>query len=264
MKTGIRASFAFIPNQDSMFGRLRRIGARVMASTLLAASLLPCSAQTFLFDFGGANTTINGPSPDDPVNYWNNVGLTVGQSNTGQLLNLVTTDNSVTSVGLMMISRFNGANENGTLTSTLYPSDATRDSLFGNTELFSGSANIFPSFKLTGLNPATAYNFTFYASRTGATDNRETGYTLTGGNTGFAALNASANENNFVTAFGINPSASGEITIAIAPTANNVNQYHFTYLGVMQVQAVPEPSVFALLAGGGLLLLCRRMGRNQL
>ena len=54
-----------------------------------------------------------------------------------------------------------------TSSSTVYPINATRDSLFGNTEVFNGVSNIFPSFKLTGLDTQTVYSFSFYASRTG-------------------------------------------------------------------------------------------------
>ncbi|MHC4207260.1 MAG: hypothetical protein ACYSTT_21610 [Planctomycetota bacterium] len=86
-----------------------------------------------------------------------------------------------------------------------------------------------------------AYDFTFYASRMGARDNRETGYTVTGANTGFAALNPSFNEEQFVMVAGIEPDSTGQITIELAPTANNVNSYHFTYLGVLKVE--PKPPV---------------------
>ncbi len=256
---------AQLQRRPSNTARPPHIWALVAFAALFAVSQVPCGAQTFLFDFGSTTyTTGNGAAPaDDPVNFWNNVTTTVGQSDTGSLLNLITTDNSVTSVGLMMLSRFNGANEAGTQASTLFPSDATRDSLFGNTELFSGLANVFPSFKLIGLDPAGTYDFTFYASRLSVTDNRETGYTLTGANAGFAALNASANVDNFATALGIAPTAEGEITIAIGPTANNVNANHFTYLGVMEMSVVPEPSSFALLIGGAVLLTSLRR-KNRL
>jgi hypothetical protein len=65
--------------------------------------------------------------------------------------------------------------------------NATRDSLFGNTEVFNNLSNIFPQFKLTNLDSTKAYNFTFYASRTGVGDVRETGDTVTGGTSGISA-----------------------------------------------------------------------------
>ena len=99
-------------------------------------------AQTFLLDFGAAAnnfTTTTGPSPDDPVNFWNNVPEAIGASPTlGGLFDLVTKTNEVSDIDLLMLSRFNGSNLNGTQASSLYPIDATRDSLFGNTEVFGG------------------------------------------------------------------------------------------------------------------------------
>jgi hypothetical protein len=142
--------------------------------------------------------------------------------------------------------------------STLYPSNATRDSLFGNTELFGGLTNVFPQFKLSNLNPSETYTFTFYASRNGVGDNRETGYTVQGGNSGFAALNPANNIDTFATLAGITPDGAGEITISLAPTANNNNANHFTYLGVLKIESIPEPAALTLLAGSLLLLPRRR------
>lgn len=193
-------------------------------------------AQALLFDFGASATpTGNGPSPDDPANYWNNVTDSIGGTVNAQVSNLVATDNTPTGMNLVILSRFNGSNTNGTLASTLFPPDATRDSLFGNTETFSGLSNIFPKFKLTGLDPLLTYDFTFYASRTGVSDNRETTYTVAGSNSGLGTLNAANNSDAFVTVPGIAPTASGEITISLAPSAKNNNANHFTYLGVMKV-----------------------------
>jgi lysophospholipase L1-like esterase len=188
--------------------------------------------KALLFDFGSSDT----PTNNDSANAWNNVTQGVGCSDTGRLASLVDVENVPTNIDLVMIRRFNGANTNGTLASTVFPPDATRDSLFGNTESFSGLANVFPSFKLTGLDPLLTYDFTFYASRMSVGDNRETGYTVAGASSGFAALSPSVNVDRFVTVTGIEPDSEGQITIDLAPTANNVNSYHFTYLGVMKVE----------------------------
>jgi len=204
-------------------------GNEIVAGTTVTGQV---RLEVLLFDFGSSNT----PTNDDPDNAWNNVTQSVGSSDAGRLAALVDVENIPTNIGLVMIRRFNGANTNGTLASTAFPQDATRDSLFGNTALFSGLADVFPSFKLTGLDPLLAYDFTFYASRMSVSDNRETGYTITGANSGFAALNPSANEEKFVTVTGIEPDSAGQITIDLAPTANNVNSNHFTYLGVMKVE----------------------------
>jgi hypothetical protein len=157
----------------------------------------------------------------------------------GRLSNLVTTSNRSTGQSLVMLSRFQNVNETGTLSFPIWPQDATRVSLYGNTEIYDGLANVFPAFKLTGLNPRLRYNFTFYASRMGANDNRETGYTVRGANSGFAALNPANNITNRAAVTGIQPDRNGEISVHLGPTPNNNNTNHFTYLGVMKVSVTP-------------------------
>ncbi|MBN1505418.1 MAG: hypothetical protein JW955_01160 [Sedimentisphaerales bacterium] len=207
-------------------------GNEIPAGTTITGELHP---QVLLIDFG-ASATPTTSETDDPVNSWNNVTDSIGGSTGGLLRNLVTTENVATDIGLEIVSRFNGANTNGTLASKQFPASATRDSLFGNTETFSGLADVFPKFKLTDLDPLLTYDFTFYASRLGVSDFRETGYSVSGGNTGFAVLNASGNVDNVVTVSGIRPDASGAITISLTPTSRNNNANHFTYLGAMRVE----------------------------
>ena len=219
---------------------MRRVLRTAIATILMAAGTLPSGAQTMFFDFGSAaNATIRGAAGGDPVNYWNNVTDTIGMNPIGMLTNIVTADNSPTSIGLAIVSRFNGANENGTQASTLFATNATRDSLYGNTEIWNSLTNIFPSFKLTGLNIATVYNFTIYASRTGVGDNREAGYGIVGASSNYVTFNPANNVNGFTNVDGLVPDANGEITISMSPTANNNNAYHFTYLGVLKVDAIP-------------------------
>ncbi len=190
--------------------------------------------EILLVDFGSGST----PTETDANTAWNNI-TSVGVSDSGQLLNLVTVDDRTTDIDLVMLSRFNGANQSGTPASALFPADATRDSLFGNTRTFSDLGNVTPRFKLSGLDPLLTYDFTFYASRMGVDDNRETQYTVTGGNTETTVLNAAVNINNSTTVTGIEPDTAGEITISLAPGANNTNGYHFIYLGVMKVEPSP-------------------------
>src|SRR5690606_1889772 len=105
------------------------------------------------------------------------------------------------------------SNENGTLSSRAYPMTATRDSLYGNTENFNGLSDIAPAFKLYGLDATATYSFTFFASRTGVTDNRETRFTVTGGEEKFADLDAANNQTNVVVISDIAPDGAAEITI---------------------------------------------------
>jgi hypothetical protein len=132
------------------------------------------------------------------------------------------------------------------MVSEIFPPNATRDSLYGNTEIFNEITNIFPRFKLTGLDPALSYNLTFYASRTGVGDNRSKLYTVEGATTATATLNVANNISNVVTVAAFAPDALGEITIGLTPAPANNNGNHFTYLGVLKVQ--PAQVVLEFLA----------------
>ena len=88
---------------------------------------------------------------------------------------------------------------------------------------------------MTGLDPATAYDLLFYASRMGVGDIRETRYTVTGASETIVDFNVSNNEFEVATAADVLPDSNGEITVALTPGPNNDNGNHFTYLGVMQI-----------------------------
>ena len=225
-------------------------GLEVSAGTTLEGMAPVVGPQTILVDFGSASTTTeHGPAPEDPVRHWNNVAE-VGVTTGGQLAGLVTADNAPTGIGLVMLSRFNGANANGTLAGSPFPQEATRDSLFGNTEVFSGLSGIFPSFKLTGLDPALVYDLTFYASRTGVGDNRETLYSVVGALTNTVTLNAANNVTNTARLAGVLPAGSGELVVRLTPGPRNNNANHFTYLGVLRLDlALPRFTAIALEAG---------------
>ena len=187
--------------------------------------------RTFFFDFGGGTFS----HKDAHGNVWNNVSNGVADSDHGELINIVDSTGARSGMGIVMIRRFNGVNMSGTKYHSTFPLEATRDSFYANTEMFSGRSNVFPSFKLTGLDPFVAYTFSMYASRLNAGDNRETGYTFTGVNSGFAALNVAENVSEIAKVEPMIPTAAGEIVIEINPTKNNNNRYHFTYLGAMRI-----------------------------
>ncbi|HMO66299.1 MAG TPA: hypothetical protein PKE47_13930, partial [Verrucomicrobiota bacterium] len=151
---------------------LRRQAWAALIAGLVTFSPAPTHGNALLFDFGADGTqTVGGSSGE--VLHWNNVPAGTGADDFGLVPNLLLTDGNPTDISLEMVSRFNGANENGTTASGLYPASATRDSLYGNTELFGGLENVTPIFKLTGLPAGATYTLTFYASRTGVGDNRE-------------------------------------------------------------------------------------------
>lgn len=196
------------------------------------------NGKRLLFDFGAAGSPTE-TQETGPGLAWNNVPTAVGSDPAARVSGLVSTNGTATGTALQMLSRFNGANLNGATTSTVFPTTATQDSLFGNTAAFSGLSDLKPAFKLTGLDPSFSYSFTFYGSRTGVTDNRETRYTVKGATEAFADLNASANIDGVAKVDRIQPNASGEIEVAVTAGPNNNNGNRFTYLGAMKVDMAP-------------------------
>lgn len=204
-----------------------------------------------LLDFGSADLTSAEAGSPSGVTHWNNLTSTVGASPQGRLPNLVTADGTPTTHAWVMTSRFNGVNQNGTTTTTPFPTSATRDSMFGNTESFSGLANVTPAFRLTGLPLGVPHDLTFYASRTGVSDRRETRYTVTGASSAFADLDAANNVAGTARVLGMHPDGNGELAVALSPGPRNNNANHFVYLGLMVLEeAVPGGRVFFVDVGG--------------
>lgn len=219
-------------------------------------------AASILIDFGGATTTLNPGPNNDPIRYWNNVTTGIGTSNTGTLNNLVTTTNTSTGIDLRMSTRFTGTNSVGSTAFTDMPTNATNDSLFGNGGTHESHTNILPEFYFANLDITKTYHLTFFASRTSASDNRETLYTVTGDPDFIftTSLDAANNLNTTVTVWNITPNPDGEIWIKLTPGPNNNNSAKYIYLNTLELTAVPEPSLasLSLLSLIGLSLRRRR------
>lgn len=195
-------------------------------------------------DFGAADQ-LSGTAPMAGSEQWNNISPTVGAAAQARVANLVTTAGVPTTAAWVTTSRFNGANTSGTTAPAPFPSSATRDSLFGNTEVFSGLANLTPAFKITGLRPGMAHRLTFYASRLGASDNRETRYTVTGATTASVDLDVANNVAGTAEVPAMIPDSDGAIAVALAPGPRNNNANHFVYLGVLRLaEEVPGGRTF--------------------
>jgi lysophospholipase L1-like esterase len=195
----------------------------------------------FLFDFGSSSST-TGTQNAPTAAAWNNLTPVTAVTAGAKLESLVATNGAITTIDLQILSRFNGSNENGSTNASPFPTSATRDSLFGNTETFGGFENLTPSFKLVNLDPTGTYSFRFYASRLGVTDNRETRYTVQGATAGFADLNAANNVDGLAAVDNIRPNPQNEITISLTPGTNNDNPNHFTYLGVLEMSWTIQPA----------------------
>lgn len=214
----------------------------VMLCALATASVAP--AASMLFDFGhtGQQTLVSG---------WNNV-IYPNPDPPPTLFAVFDSDNNIVpGVTLEFVDQFfiNGApsqlgTESPSGDAAGYPVSATDDYFFGHTGAFAGGEdNQTGGFKLTGLDPSQAYDFTFMSSRTGVNDSRETMYTVTGANSDSGLLEAANNDSNVLTLPGIFPDGSNEIYVQVEAGPNNTNGNEFYYINLMEVTpTIPEPA----------------------
>lgn len=222
-----------------------------LAAALVGVVSQVSSAATMLFDFGnsGQQTLVNG---------WNNVLYPNPDPAPPLFAVFDSTGAVVPGVTLEFTDQFfiNGppsqlGTESPSGDAAAYPVSATDDYFFGHTGDFAGGAdNPTGAFKLTGLDQATLYDFTFMSSRTGVNDSRETAYLVTGANSANGLLEAANNDSEVLTLTGIVPDGNGEIEVTVSAGPNNTNGNEFYYINLMQVDTggqVPEPAAAALL-----------------
>ncbi len=194
----------------------------------LLSGLIPAYSQndTILIDFSvGSNFS------EDP---WNNfTSVDIGT----QLFQLKNSKNLSTNMSVEIIDKFNGVNQNGTTTpeKTLgMPITATRDSYYGNIELWGGITEPTGGFQFSGLNVDKDYTFILFASRMGVSDNRETKYKFAGNVTDSVYLDP-ANNSGSTVSMSMKPKEDGTLSLILSPGENNTNEYHFFYFTALKI-----------------------------
>ncbi len=213
------------------------------------------TAATVFVDFGETTQLTAG-------NYNN---IVVNSPTVHSIADMIDSTGANTGAGISISGFYPGSNSTGQTAPTgaaaVFAATATRDNMFGHTGPFSGNPDApLGTISLTGLSPSQTYDFTFFASRTGVSDNRETMYDVSGANAGVAFLNASNNVSNVVTVSGIQPTGAGTVSIGVSAGPNNNNGSKFYYLGAMMISSamVPEPTSALLASLAGIGLLFRR------
>lgn len=213
-------------------------------------------SQAVLIDFGpndGANGLITS-SPDAQGNYWNN--LTSGSSVPSglSLANLVSADNTPTSIGATITSGgwSNNGIQNGGLTApdALLLGDfavatATEDYFF-----VQGGDGTTGTLRLNGLNAGSTYNLSFFATRnTTAADIRTSRFSATDANglhvidlqTSGAGAGSSArpygNDDTMVSLTGLKPNVSGQINLTLTIVNGG-----FAYIGALEISETGNPT----------------------
>ncbi|TWU30426.1 PEP-CTERM sorting domain-containing protein [Bythopirellula polymerisocia] len=225
------------------------------------ATATPASAVTMSFDFGNNARLTN-------LSGWNDVFHASGSPTDTLFVVVDENGNAVPGVTLVETDPFyivgqpsQGGSESPSGAAAGFPVDATDDYYFGHTGAFGGGDdNPTGGFKLTGLDQNLAYDFTFFSSRTGVNDNRETAFSVTGANVGSGVIATSNNDSEVLSLNGITPDGNSEISIAVMAGPNNDNGNGFYYINLMQVStAIPEPTTGLLLAlAGGFAAFGRR------
>lgn len=173
-------------------------------------------------------------APDRTSEDWNNIT----DPEAGAIADLVNARGQSTGISIAITDPFNAINPDGLAAAPIldFADNAATDSFYGNTGIFEGKDEPTAGLTMSNLNPETAYTFTFYASRGGAGENRETQYTVEGEMTEIAALNASDNTANVAQVVDIYPKEDGTISVQIAAGENNAHALKFYYLNALKVQ----------------------------
>ncbi len=160
---------------------------------------------------------------------WNNTSKPTPSLN-DNFPNLLDETGSNSGVGLLITSPWqnlgNAVNTFGANTgnnSGVYPDNVMRTCYFTN--------DAVQTIRIYGLNPAYRYNFTFFGSRAGVSDDRSTVYTI---GTTSVTLNAANNSQNTVSINNQQSAGDGTLTLSLAKGATS----SFGYLNAMVVESI--------------------------
>ena len=230
--------------------KVRMILLNVVLSVALTAGA-QVQERTFYVDFGQNNVSGQGyktTGADKNKHYWNNIfGKGTGAPDKAypQTINLLTSDNKQTDLRLQLSSRFstNGYTNGGlqspsaALLGDLAIESATQDYIF----LEGGQDYGVINFK--GFDPAKAYRFHFFGSRT-ATDTRAADFELSGENiwkgelvmsgTGIGNNGYNGNNNKVLASDYVFPNRDGNIFLTISKKSSGI----MVYLNCMKIEEV--------------------------
>jgi hypothetical protein len=102
-------------------------------------------------------------------------------------------------------------------------------------ELEGGEKQPTATLQFQHLNKSLFYDFTFFASKANATDNRETQFILAGKDTLSVTIDASGNKAGTVTIYDMSPDKDGCITLTVQAGPNNDNPNKFYYLNALRI-----------------------------
>ena len=152
-------------------------------------------------------------------------------------------DSNLNPTGILVTftSDFGGSNMNGasyTTTKMLMPSDVSQSALWGYAAGKFGSQGPRPSatLRLSHLNPELTYELTFFSSREGCQDFRQTSIIVQGEDTWADAIQSADNARETAVLKNVRPTSDGQLTLTILPGSQNNSPNRFYYLNAMTIK----------------------------
>ena len=125
---------------------------------------------------------------------------------------------------------------NDTLGSASPTGDAAEFALAGRSVVYGRDSTPTNTVVFSGMKPGRSYEFTFYNSRMGVTDNRDTTFTLIGSSQVSGNLNASDNDSE-VEVLTVRPATDGSVVLNITKGPDNDNSEGLFYLSAMKIRS---------------------------
>lgn len=179
---------------------------------------------------------INFSSSDNPDG-WN---AYTSHLDGGGIPNILYSNGDFTGVTATTTARFRGINNTsgaGSSTTDFNMDDSVSRSNFYSHALAWGSNPPLEEsvIEFTGFESNDTYEFCFFGSRNGVSDNRDTKYTVIGATEQSANLDAANNATNTVCISNVQPDANGKITLRVSAGDANTNGNQFYYINAMKI-----------------------------
>ncbi|WP_052466989.1 DUF4886 domain-containing protein [Psychroserpens damuponensis] len=156
------------------------------------------------------------------------------------IANILYPNGDFTGIAATTTARFRGVNNTSgagsTTTDFNMSDDVSRSNYYSHALAWGSNPPLEESIiEFTGFESNDTYEFCFFASRNGVSDNRDTDYTVVGATEQTANLNAANNATDTVCISNVQADADGKITLKVSAGDANTNGNQFYYINAMKI-----------------------------